>query len=91
MDEKDRKEMELIAEIRVRRFFTHYLEEIFPRQLTATIAAHNVDVTAHHRQIQEAIKTESIRLRLWLIGMVFVGGLGGGVGIAKAVAFLTGS
>ncbi len=85
------KKMELVAEVTVQRFFTHYLEEVFPEQLTAAITAHNKDVTAHAPQIRVAVKAESSRIRLWIVGLIFAGGLGGGIGIAKAVAVLVGN
>lgn len=91
MDEADCKKVELLAEVTVRRFFTHYLEEVFPKQLAATITAHNKDVTAHTQQIQGAVRAESSRVKLWLISLIFVGGVGGGVGVAKAVAFFVGN
>lgn len=83
MDEKDCKKVELVAEITVRRFFDHYLNEVFPEQLTATITAHNSDVTAHAQQIKDAVTAESSRVKLWLLGLIFTGGFGGGLGIAK--------
>ena len=91
MAENNENNMELIAEVTVRRFFTHYLEQVFPQQLVEMITAHNQDVTAHSQQIRVAIKAETSRLKLWLIGLIFVGGLGGGVGIARAVTFIVGS
>ncbi len=86
----DHQEMELIAEVTVRRFFTHYLEEVFPEQLAAAVTAHNRDITAHAHQIRVAVRAESVRTRLWLVSLIFAGGIGGGVGIAKAVVFFTG-
>ena len=84
----DEGNVEMIAELTVQRFFDHYLENVFPKQLEAAITAHNKDVTAHAHQIKEAVKMESMRIRLWLIGLIFAGGVGSGVGIAKAVASL---
>ena len=91
MDDKDYKKVELVAEVTVQRFFTHYLEEVFPEQLEKTITAHNQDITAHVEQIKSAVKAESSRIRLWLVGLIFTGGVGGGVGIAKVVAIIVGS
>ena len=91
MDGNDCRKMELIAEVTVQRFFTHYLEKVFPEQLEKAITAHNHDVTAHTRQIRGAIRAESSRVRLWLIGLVLTGGIGSGVGIAKAITFFTGN
>ena len=85
MNDDDCKKVEMIAEIKVRRFFDHYLNVIFPKQLTAMITAHNLDVTAHSQQIKEAVRTESLRTRLLMLGMIFIGGLGGGLGISKVI------
>ena len=85
MNPADCKKMELVAEVTVQRFFNHYLEEVFPEQLERAITAHNQDVTAHVQQIREAVKTESTRVKLWLVGVIFAGGVGGGVGLAKAI------
>ena len=83
MNGENCEKMKLIAEVTVQRFFDHYLEEVFPKQLEQLIAAHNRDVTAHTRQIQGAVRAESSRVKLWLMGVIFTGGLGGGIGIAK--------
>lgn len=91
MDEKDCKKVELVAEITVRRYFDHYLEEVWPDQLAAAITAHNQDVTAHTEQIKGAVKAESSRLKLWVYGLIFAGGIGGGVGIARAIAAIVGN
>lgn len=91
MDKGDCEKVKLIAEVTVQRFFTHYLEEVFPEQLEATITAHNKDVTAHTRQIRDAVKAESSRFKLWVVGLIFAGGIGGGVGITKIVAAIVGN
>lgn len=85
----DDKQVALIAEVTVRRYFDHYLEHVWPKQLLTAITAHNRDVTAHVQQIRVAVKAESSRLKLWLFGLIFTGGIGSGVGIVKAVTFLT--
>ncbi len=90
MDEKGREEVELVAEVIVQRFFAHYLDEVFPEQLSRLIGAHNSDVAAHAKQITGAVKAESSRVRLWIVGLIFTGGVGGGVGLARMVSVLTG-
>jgi len=78
---------EKTAELVVRRFFTHYLIEIFPKQLAEVIAAHNCDINAHSEQISAQVKIAVGQLKLWVIGLVFAGGIGGGVGLAKFLLF----
>ena len=90
MDEATGRKIAMIAEITVQRFFTHYLEEVFPEQLERLIESHNNDVTAHTEQIRGAVKAESSRFRIWFMGLLFTVCVGGGVGLAKLVAALTG-
>lgn len=90
MTDRECKKMELIAEVTVQRFFSHYLNEIFPEQLAAAITAHNKDVTAHTRQIKIAVQAESSRLRLWLAGLLISGGVGAGFGLNRLVSILSG-
>ncbi len=86
MDTEDCKKVELVAEVTVRRFFDHYLNEVFPQQLEIAITAHNKDVTAHVEQIQIAVRAESSRIKLWLCSLLVTGGGGVGFGIAKFFA-----
>ena len=90
MDDQDCKKIEMIAKLTVIEYFDHYLIEVFPTQLKVAITAHNKDVTAHSEQIKVAVNAESSRLKMWMLGLIFAGGLGGGVGIAKAVALFAG-
>ena len=85
------KEVETIAELAIRRFFDHYLDNVFPEQLDRVIHAHNADAGAHKQQIQHAVRTESYRIRLWLIGLIFAGGVGGGIGLNRIIAAIAGS
>lgn len=91
MTPEECKKMEMVAEATTQRFFNHYLEEVFPKQLTATITAHNRDVTAHAPQIKGAVEMATARLKLWVLGLVFGGGIGLGAGVARAIAALSGS
>ena len=65
MNGENCKKMELVAELAVRRFFDHYLDEVFPEQLVRVVAAHNQDVDAHSKQIRKAVKAESSRIKCW--------------------------
>ncbi len=87
MDDQDYKRVEVIAKLTVREYFDHYLIEVFPTQLKEAIITHNKDVTAHYEQIKGAVGAESSRLKMWMFGLIFASGIGGGVGIAKAVTF----
>lgn len=91
MNIEDCKKVELVAQVKVQEYFNHYLEKVFPEQLERSITAHNLDVTAHSRQIKTAIKAESARIRLWIVGLIFAGGFGGGVGVREALAFFMGN
>ena len=74
---------EMVAEITVRRFFSHYLEEVFPEQLDRVVTAHNKDVTAHAPQIKAAVEVAAIKLKLWVIGLAVSGGAAAGAGLTK--------
>jgi len=87
MNAEDCKKVELIAEVKVRRYFDHFLNEILP----AIISAHDKDVNAHTRQIKVAVKAESSRVQLWLIGAISTVAFGGGIGVTKLVAVLMGN
>ncbi len=91
MNHEDCDKTRLIAKVEIQDYFNHYLEEVFPEQLERSITAHNLDVTAHSIQIKTAIKAESARVRLWIVGLIFAGGLGGGVGVSKAIAYFVGN
>lgn len=86
MSELNCEKMKMIAQLEVRESFDHYLTEIFPEQLERIIAAHNKDVTAHSTQIRIAVRAESARVKLWLYGLIFVGGIGGGIGLRQVIA-----
>lgn len=90
MTDAECKKMEMIAELTVQRFFDHYLEEVFPKQLTATILAHNQDVTAHASQIKGAVETATTKLKLWVYGLMFGGGCGLGAGVTVVIRALSG-
>ena len=74
------------AELVVRRFFQHYMDEVWPEQLETVITAHNKDVTAHAPQIKAAVTAESSHIKLWLVGLVFTVGAGSGVGVTRLIA-----
>lgn len=89
-DDANCKKMEMVAELKVQQFFNHYLQEVFPEQLTAAITAHNQDVTAHTPQIKGAVETATARLKLWVYGLMFGGGCGAGVVVMRVVDALSG-
>ncbi len=89
MNHEDCEKTRLIAKVEIQDYFNHYLEEVFPEQLERSIVAHNLDTTAHKVQIREAIKMESLRLKLWLMSLVFAGGFGGGIGLREIIKLLT--
>ncbi len=87
MSESD---MKLVAELVVRQFFAHYQDNVFPDQLIQIIAAHNSDVAAHRQQIGDAVKAESSRFKLWVVGLILTGGAGIGVGIVELIGLFAG-
>ena len=78
--------MKMVARLEIREYFDHFLIEVLPE----VIIAHNKDVTAHSTQIRIAVRAESARVKLWLYGLIFAGGLGGGIGLQRAItAFIS--
>lgn len=56
LTENERTETQQIAELEVRRYFDHYLENVFPTQM----AAHNNDSTAHSGVVGQVSKIKWI-------------------------------
>jgi hypothetical protein len=77
---------ELAVSLMIQQFFNDYLTNIFPKQLAAVIGAHNQDVDAHREQIGNRVDVAIGKLKLWVAGIIFVGGIGSGVGLSRAAA-----
>jgi hypothetical protein len=43
----EKQEIKDAAELEVRRYFDHYLENVFPEQVTQMVQAHNLSPDAH--------------------------------------------
>lgn len=67
----DAEQVKAIAELEVRRYFDHYLEDVFPVQVAAVMDAHN-KATDAHGGVLEQFKT----VRWILIGAAFASGFG---------------
>lgn len=77
LSKADWEQIEARIELGVRRYFDHYLIEIFPRQMKA----HNQDCEAHGRVVRRLS-----RLKWAAIGASIAAaaaGLGSGAGLAK--------
>ena len=72
------------VDLRVKAYMSELVESHLPRIVAAAVAAHNSDVGAHGVQIKQAID----RLRLPLIGFILGTGVGGGMLLAKLLAFV---
>ena len=72
MTEAECVKMEQIAELKVRRFFDHFLNEVLPEIFNS----HDKDVTAHKQQIRGAVEAGAMRLKLWVLGSAFTVGCG---------------
>lgn len=67
-----------IAELEVRRYFDHYLTNVFPAQVEAVVKAHDDADAAHGGRIKSLDK-----MRWLLTGAVAMIGFAGGVSIDK--------
>jgi|GEM_PF-3002799 len=57
LSEQQTEEVERIAELQVRRYFDHYLSEVFPSQVKGVVKAHDADREAHggvERRVNQA-------------------------------------
>ena len=84
----ERKPRVTAADRSVRRYFDHYLSEVFPDQLERAITSHNQDVSAHHEQIKNAVGVTALKIKLWVLCLTFVVGIGSGAGGPALVKFL---
>lgn len=80
----DCAKMELVAEVVVGRYFDHYLEQVFPKQIEQIMSAHN-DSTSAHGGVLEQFK----KLKWSLMGVAAAGGIGG-VGLTKLLSLFGG-
>jgi hypothetical protein len=82
MTSNERKQMEDIAELKVRQYFDHYLYQTLPATLDQAVASHNVDPSAHG-----GVERKFNRM-VWLaMGLAASGG--GTVGAMLATGFRT--
>lgn len=81
LNQQQRQEVSDIAELAVRRYFDHYLTEVFPQQvkgIEGKIRAHDVNVFAHGGIVRRFAKFKYL-----LLGFAAAGGFGGAVGIER--------
>lgn len=71
------------AELVVRRYFDHFLNEVFPTQLAAAITSHDKDSDAHSGVVKKVD-----RFQYLLTGFAAAGGFGGGVAATKLLGLL---
>ena len=69
------------AELKVRQYFDHYLEEVLPKQLEAAIKSHDTDPQAHG-----GVATEVKKAKWLLTGAAAVFGVGTGAGLRSLLA-----
>jgi len=79
LTDRDLERVDERAELQVRRYFDHYLQEVFPHQM----AAHNADDGAHG-----SVAKKLTKLKWLLIGLALAGGAGSGAAFAKLLATL---
>jgi len=73
LSKQDMEAVDDRVELGVRRYFDHYLENVWPVQMQA----HNDDCTAHG-----GVAKKLLKLKWYIIGAVMAGG-GGGAALAK--------
>lgn len=83
LTEQEIERIKELAELETRRYFDHYLEEIFPKQVELFIDAHNECPEAHGGVEKKVSRT------LWMLaGGAAVLGAGAGLGIKQLLSLL---
>lgn len=81
LTENERSETEDIAELKVRRYFDNYLENVFPAQVKQMLQEHNNDPEAHDGVAKKVSRAQ------WLItGASLVMGVGTGAALKGLLA-----
>ena len=83
LTDQDCEKIKMMVELGVRRYFDHYLLEVFPDQIHRVIEAHDRDSSAHG-----GISEKFLRFKWTLIGFVFGTGALAGTGLTALVRFL---
>lgn len=85
LSRKQMQQVSQMAELEVRRYFDHYLTNVFPKQVEAVVKAHDDANDAHGGRIKNLDK-----MRWVLTGAVGLLGLVGGVSIDKIASLFGG-
>lgn len=83
MTDQDCEKIKMMVELGVRRYFDHYLLEVFPDQVHQIVRSHDRDSSAHGGAI-----SQFLRFKWTLIGFVFGSGAIAGTGLTALVRFL---
>lgn len=71
LSKADRDEVRLIAAGEVQAYFNHYLLEVFPKQVSGMIRAHDVNVFAHGGIVRRFAQAKYL-----FVGFALAGGAG---------------
>lgn len=75
--ESEKQEVKDAAELEVRRYFDHYLENVFPNQVQQMLQAHNLSPDAHGGVERRFNKVA------WMVAGLAMAGGGTAAGILK--------
>lgn len=85
LSEQQNSEVERIAELEVRRYFDHYLNEVFPNQVEQVVKRHDADRGAHGGVEKKVTRG------IWLLAGASLGcGAGIGAGLRQLFVLLHG-
>jgi hypothetical protein len=83
LSEIQREEVGDVAELEVRRYFDHYLGNVFPGQVQQMVKAHDLDEASHGGVAKKVSRC------LWLLlGAGVAGGFGAGFGLKNLLILL---
>lgn len=83
LNSKQRQEAQDVSELTVRRYFDHYLTEVFPKQIKEAIRTHDQNVFSHG-----GIVRRFARFKYLLMGFAAAGGFGIGAGFDQLFKLL---
>lgn len=83
LSKSEQEHVEQISELQIRRYFDNYLENVFPKQISAIMESHDKAADAHG-----GIRGKFAKFRWTLIGFATGAGLLGGAGLSKLLPLL---
>jgi len=75
LTKRDKEDIAAMIELGVRKYFDHYLHDVFPQQVEAAVRAHDDASNAHGGHIASLLRTRWITYGFF-VGLGALGGFG---------------